>query len=96
MSTQQAATPGGVMLAFIAGAAVGAAAALLLAPVTGRETREFLNQRAREGRTKASEAARQGRDILDRQRSTVKGAFGRRQGDHKPGAGPTGPEEQGA
>ena len=35
-------------LLFIAGALVGAAAALILAPKTGRETREFLNRRGRE------------------------------------------------
>lgn len=95
MSSQEG-SQGGLMLAFIAGAAVGAAAALLLAPVTGQETREYLNQRAREGKTKASEAARQGREILDRQRGTVTAAFGRRQGDQTPGAGSAGPEEQGA
>jgi len=35
------------MLAFVAGAIAGAAVALLFAPATGEETRDFLNQRAR-------------------------------------------------
>jgi gas vesicle protein len=38
---------GGIML-FLAGAVVGAAAALILAPATGRDTRAFLNRRGRE------------------------------------------------
>jgi gas vesicle protein len=46
----------GVLLAFIAGAAVGAAAALLFAPAKGEETREAVNRRAREGRDKVLEA----------------------------------------
>ena len=50
---------GMVMLAFIAGALAGAAVALLYAPATGDETREFLGQRAREGREKVVDAARQ-------------------------------------
>lgn len=45
--------PGGLLVAFIAGAVAGAAVALLYAPATGDETREFLGQRAREGRDRA-------------------------------------------
>jgi len=52
-----------ILVAFIAGAAVGAAVALLFAPATGEETREYLGQRAREGRERAMDAARQGREI---------------------------------
>jgi gas vesicle protein len=37
----------GLML-FVAGAVVGAAAALIFAPAAGRETREFLGRRSRE------------------------------------------------
>ena len=50
---------GAVLVAFIAGAVAGAAVALLFAPATGEETREFLEQRAREGREKVVDAARQ-------------------------------------
>jgi len=49
---------GAVMLAFLAGAVVGAAVALLYAPATGEETRDFLGQRAREGREKVAEFTR--------------------------------------
>jgi gas vesicle protein len=77
MANEQGSTPGSVVLAFIAGAAVGAVAALLLAPAPGRETREYLGQRAREGRDRASEAARQGRELLNRQREEMASRFGR-------------------
>jgi gas vesicle protein len=50
---------GAVLLAFAAGAVAGAAVALLFAPATGEETREFSGQRAREGREKVVDAARQ-------------------------------------
>jgi gas vesicle protein len=46
---------GGLLVAFVAGALVGAAVALLYAPGPGEETREYLGRRAREG----SERARQ-------------------------------------
>jgi gas vesicle protein len=50
---------GAVLVAFIAGAVAGAAVALLYAPATGEETREYLGQRAREGREKVADTARQ-------------------------------------
>jgi gas vesicle protein len=68
---------GGMFLAFIAGAITGAAVALLFAPATGEETREFLGQRAREGKDRASEAARQGREMLNKQRDNLTTAFDR-------------------
>ncbi len=45
---------GAVLLAFLAGAVAGAAVALLYAPATGEETREFLGERTREGREKVA------------------------------------------
>ncbi len=50
------------MVAFVIGALTGAAVALLFAPATGEETREFLGQKAREGKAKARDAMDQGRD----------------------------------
>jgi gas vesicle protein len=50
---------GALLLAFVAGAIAGAAVALLFAPATGEETRDFIGQRAREGREKVVDAARQ-------------------------------------
>ena len=68
---------GGMLVAFIAGAIAGAAVALLFAPATGEEAREYLGQRAREGKDRATEAARQGRDILNKQRDNLATAFDR-------------------
>jgi gas vesicle protein len=62
---------GTVMLAFMVGALTGAAAALLFAPASGEETREYLGQKAREGRARARDAVDQGRDVYQRQRERV-------------------------
>ena len=56
---------GTVFLAFLVGAVAGAAVALLYAPASGRETREFLGEKAREGKRKATEAARVGREVIE-------------------------------
>ena len=70
-----------VMLAFVMGAVAGAALALLYAPAAGEETREYLSKRAREGRDRARDAARdateQGREYYQRQRDTVTSAIER-------------------
>ena len=49
----------GVMLSFMVGALTGAALAILFAPRSGRETRELLGEKLREG-------ADQGREVRDR------------------------------
>ena len=64
-------TSGSVMVAFVLGALTGAAVALLFAPATGEETREFLGQKAREGRDKARDAVDQGRDYYRSQRDNL-------------------------
>jgi gas vesicle protein len=56
---------GAVLLAFVAGAIAGAAVALLFAPATGEDTRDFIGQRAREGREKVVDAARQFRTATE-------------------------------
>jgi gas vesicle protein len=68
---------GTVMLAFLVGAMTGAAAALLFAPATGEETREYLGQKAREGRARAQDAVQQGREIYQSQREQLTGAIER-------------------
>jgi gas vesicle protein len=68
---------GSILLAFILGAVSGAAVALLYAPATGRETREFLGERAGEARVKAAEAAAKGRDALSQGRDTLTTAIER-------------------
>ncbi len=62
---------GSVMVAFVIGALTGAAVALLFAPATGEETREYLGQKAREGKDKAREAMEQGRDYYRSQRENL-------------------------
>jgi gas vesicle protein len=66
-----------VMLAFVVGALTGAAVALLFAPASGEETREYLGQKAREGRARAQEAVDQGRELYQRQRDNVASAVER-------------------
>jgi gas vesicle protein len=78
--------PGGFLVAFVAGAAVGAAVALLFAPAAGGDTRQYLGQRAREGRDRAAEAARQGRDAINRTRADVTTAFDRAREPHPAGS----------
>jgi len=68
---------GNILLAFILGAVSGAALALLYAPATGRETREYLSERAREGRARAAEAAAKGREALNQGRETLTSAIER-------------------
>ena len=48
---------------FLAGAATGAAIALLYAPKTGKDTRKYLNKTTREGR-EAVESS--GKELMDR------------------------------
>jgi gas vesicle protein len=66
-----------VVVAFVLGAITGAAVALLVAPASGDETRRMLAERAREGRERAAGAARQGRELWDRQRENLSNAFER-------------------
>ena len=68
---------GTALLAFVAGAAVGAAVALLFAPAAGTETRAYVNRRAREARDRATQAAEHGREIFNRQRENITTAFDR-------------------
>ena len=64
--------PGGFLVAFVAGAAVGAAVALLFAPAPGEEARQYQPQRARERRDRAAEAARHGREAIKRRRGGLR------------------------
>jgi gas vesicle protein len=71
MARDDASAAGTVIVAFVLGAVTGAAVALLMAPVTGEETRRVLADKAREGRQRATEAARQGREFVNRQKDNI-------------------------
>jgi gas vesicle protein len=62
---------GSLMVAFVVGALTGAAVALLFAPASGEDTREYLGQKAREGKAKARDAMDQGRDYYRSQRDNL-------------------------
>ena len=77
MARDEGAGAGSILLAFILGAVSGAAVALLYAPATGNETREYLGEKAREGRERAAAAADKGREILNQGRETISTAIER-------------------
>jgi gas vesicle protein len=96
MARDDGGVAGTIVVTFVLGAIAGAAVALLLAPVTGEETRRVLTEKAKEGRDKASDAARQGREFLNRQRDHLQTAVDRgREAYHQardPQPGPAGGE----
>ena len=49
---------------FLAGISVGVIAALLLAPYSGEETRQYLRERVDEGRERASDMIERGKDYV--------------------------------
>ena len=77
MSRDEGTGAGSILLAFILGAVSGAAFALLYAPASGRETREYLNDRAAEARARAADAAAKGRDVISQGRETITTAIER-------------------
>jgi gas vesicle protein len=77
MARDDGAGAGSVVLAFLIGAVTGAAVALLYAPATGVETREFLGEKAREGRDRAVKAAERGRQVVREGRESLTTAIER-------------------
>ena len=77
MARDESAGAGSILLAFILGAVSGAAVALLYAPASGRDTRDYLGEKAREGRARAAEAAAKGREALAQGRETLSSAIDR-------------------
>jgi gas vesicle protein len=77
MTRDDSAGAGSVLLAFILGAVSGAAVALLYAPATGRETRDYLNEKADEARQRAADAAAKGREAITQGRDTLSTAIER-------------------
>jgi gas vesicle protein len=77
MATDENAGAGTILLAFLLGAVSGAAVALLYAPAAGRDTREYLGEKAREGRDRAAEVADKGRQVINQGRETLASAIER-------------------
>jgi gas vesicle protein len=77
MANDESGGAGSILLAFILGAVSGAAVALLYAPQSGKETREYLNERANEARARAAEAAAKGREAISQGRETLTTAIER-------------------
>ena len=69
MARDDGAGAGNILLAFLLGAVSGAAVALLYAPASGRDTRDYLGEKAREGRARAAEAAAKGREAYQQARA---------------------------
>jgi gas vesicle protein len=82
MSEERSPNASGIILSFLLGGLTGAALAILYAPRSGRETREMLGEKIREGAERGRElkdrAVARGREVMDdaaeyvdRQRETI-------------------------
>ena len=56
---------------FVFGVSVGVIAALLLAPHSGEETRQYLRERVDEGRDRAGDILEKGKEFVERGRDTI-------------------------
>jgi gas vesicle protein len=74
-SHQSGSNAGSSIAWFCVGVVVGAAAAILYAPQSGKETREMISKKTQEGKEAVESTAdailEQGRDILEKGRSMV-------------------------
>jgi gas vesicle protein len=86
MADEQGPSSAAVLLGFLTGAALGAVAALLLAPRSGHESRDMLRVYAKraedrlrdlvgEAGQQIEEAVEQGRDYLESKKSVLREAF---------------------
>jgi gas vesicle protein len=86
MADEQGPSSAAVLLGFLSGAALGAVAALLLAPRPGRESRDMLRGYAKraedrlrdlvdEAGHQIEEVVEQGRDYLESKKSVLREAF---------------------
>jgi gas vesicle protein len=69
MSDDSASSASGIILSFLIGGITGAALAILFAPRSGRETRDLLQEKIREGTERSREfrdrMVEKGREVLD-------------------------------
>jgi gas vesicle protein len=71
MTTPDSSDAGRRLLLFVLGVASGAIVALLYAPTSGRESRQYIRRRAREAREQAGAAASRARDLVEQGTQTV-------------------------
>jgi gas vesicle protein len=64
-------TTGNELFFFIIGVSVGVVAALLLAPYSGEETRQYLRERVDEGRERAGGMLDKGKEFVERGRGSI-------------------------
>ena len=76
MADDRGSSAAAVVLAFLSGAALGVVAALLLAPQTGRESREQLRGYARRAEDDLRDVAGRGREAIRRSRRPREGVCG--------------------
>lgn len=69
-------TTGNELFFFVIGVSVGVVAALLLAPYSGEETREYLRERVDEGRERAGGMLDRGKEFVERGRDSMREATG--------------------
>jgi gas vesicle protein len=96
MARDDGGAAGTIIVSFLLGAVAGAAVALLVAPATGDEMRRILAEKAREGRERAGDAARQGREFVNRQRDTFSSAIDRGREAYRQAKGGTEPGPTGS
>jgi len=67
---------------FLAGVTVGLVAALLVAPYSGEETRQYLRERVDEGRERAEDMLEKGKEFVGR-RGSVSNVLGYGRGNYQ-------------
>jgi gas vesicle protein len=70
---------------FLLGISVGVVAALLIAPYSGEETRQYLRDRIDEGRERAGDIFEKGKDFVGRQSEAASSAMGYGRKNHPEG-----------
>lgn len=63
------------LLYFIAGAAMGSAVALLFAPKSGAETREFISQKARDAKGGIKDYMHRGKEMISHEKQVISHAI---------------------
>jgi gas vesicle protein len=70
---------------FLLGISVGVVAALLIAPYSGEETRQYLRDRIDEGRERAGDIFEKGKDFVGHQSEAASSAMGYGRKNHPEG-----------